>query len=173
MHCDRLLKKVASGDREAFTELYQSTQSMVFLTVLSVVKDRQTAEDLMQETFLTVYRSAGSFSGRGGKTWMAAIARNKALDFLRRRKFEISVDEKQAEPLFGSTSFESQFHDQLVLRTALGQLEEADREVFLLSHSGLKQREIAKVTGQPAGTVAWRYRRAVKKLSVLLKEVEG
>ena len=63
MHCDRLLKKVASGDREAFTELYESTRSMIFLTVLSVVKDRHAAEDLMQETFLTVYRTAGNFSG--------------------------------------------------------------------------------------------------------------
>ena len=173
MHCDRLLKKVASGDREAFTELYESTRSMVFLTVLSVVKDRHAAEDLMQETFLTVYRTAGNLSGRGGKTWIAAIARNKAVDYLRRKKFEFSVDEKLSEPLFGAASFEEQFHDQLVLRTALEQLEAADREVLLLSHSGLKQREIAKLTGQPAGTVAWRCRRALKKLSALLKEVEG
>jgi RNA polymerase sigma-70 factor (ECF subfamily) len=81
-----LLASVASGDRAAFEELYHVTSRRLFPIVRRIVGERELAEDVLQEIYLTIWRKAGQYDRRRGSpfSWIAAIARNRAIDRLRR-----------------------------------------------------------------------------------------
>ena len=84
---EQLLARIASGDREALGQLYHRTRSAVYALTLSYTKNAQDAEDLMQDTFVRVWDSAGQYRGRGSAMgWLLAIARNLALMKLRERE---------------------------------------------------------------------------------------
>ncbi len=85
-----LLARVALGDRAAFEAVYRDTGSYLFGVVLRVVQDRGTAEDVLQEVFVSVWRAAGSFDAARAQplTWLTHVARHRAIDGLRRRRTE-------------------------------------------------------------------------------------
>lgn len=85
-----LLARVALGDRAAFEAVYRDTGSYLFGVVLRVVRDRGTAEDVLQEVFVNVWRAAGSFDAARAQplTWLTHVARHRAIDGLRRRQTE-------------------------------------------------------------------------------------
>ena len=88
------LVRVAGGDRAALRLVYQDTSAKLFGVCLRILNDRSEAEDVLQEVYVTVWRKAGSFDpGRASPiTWMVAIARNRALDLIR-KKTEASIEE--------------------------------------------------------------------------------
>src|SRR5438034_10947213 len=91
-----LIGRIANGDRLAMQVLYARHHVRVFRFVVRLVRDEATAEDLISEVFLDVWRQAGRFEGRSAvSTWMLAIARFKALSALRRRPDE-GLDEETA-----------------------------------------------------------------------------
>ena len=91
-----LIGRIANGDRLAMQVLYVRHHVRVFRFVVRLVRDEATAEDLISEVFLDVWRQAGRFEGRSAvSTWMLAIARFKALSALRRRPDE-ELDEETA-----------------------------------------------------------------------------
>ena len=93
---EQLLARIASGDREALGQLYHRTRSAVYALTLSYTKNAQDAEDLMQDTFVRVWDSAGQYRGRGSAMgWLLAIARNLALMKLREREQQGSLDEDE------------------------------------------------------------------------------
>ena len=85
---ERLISRVALGDREAFRTLYDRTSAKLFGICLRILNDRQEAEDVLQETYVKIWNKAASFaSGRASPiAWLAAIARNQAIDRVRARK---------------------------------------------------------------------------------------
>src|SRR2546426_6249312 len=94
-----LIGRIANGDRLAMQVLYARYHVRVFRFVLRLVRNESTAEDLISEVFLDVWRQAGRFEGRSAvSTWMLAIARFKALSALRRRPEE-ELDERTAEAI--------------------------------------------------------------------------
>src|SRR5256884_2941070 len=91
-----LIGRIANGDRLAMQVLYARHHVRVFRFVLRLVRDQSTAEDLISEVFLDVWRQAGQFQGRSAvSTWVLAIARFKALSALRRRPDQ-ELDEETA-----------------------------------------------------------------------------
>ena len=88
------LVRVAGGDRAALRMVYQDTSAKLFGVCLRILKDRSEAEDVLQDVYVTVWRKAATFDpGRASPiTWMVAIARNRAIDFVRKRT-EISLEE--------------------------------------------------------------------------------
>src|SRR5262249_59339558 len=94
-----LISRIAGGDRLAMQALYARHHVRVYRFVLRVVRNEATAEDLISEVFLDVWRQAGKFEGRSAaSTWMLSIARFKALSALRRRP-EAELDEETAEQI--------------------------------------------------------------------------
>src|SRR5690349_10484646 len=92
-----LIQRIAQGDRLAMQVLFARHHVRVFRFVLRLVRNEATAEDLISEVFLNVWRQAGKFEGRSAvSTWLLAIARFKALSELR-RKPEHELDEETAE----------------------------------------------------------------------------
>ena len=99
MSLDEALGKLAAGDQTAFDEIYNRTRKTVYYIALSYLRERMLAEDVMQTVYLKVLGSASRYRrGTNGAAWIARITRNEAIDLLRRRSRELSVDER-ADPL--------------------------------------------------------------------------
>ena len=84
----RLLARAGVGDRAAFATLYERTSSHLLAVVLRINRDRAQAEDILQEVYVSVWRAASSFDAAQSQplTWLTSIARNRAIDSLRRKQ---------------------------------------------------------------------------------------
>lgn len=168
---EKLLLRVAGGDRDALAELYDRTHGAVYAAALSVLANTYDAEEVTHDTFLRIWDNAGRYRPGGSPmAWMLTIARNLALMELRRRgrRGELSDQEWDAIP---ADSPRVTAEDRAVLQDALGALEPTERQIVLLhAASGLKHRETAKLLGLPLGTVLSKYNRALRKMR---SELEG
>ena len=172
---EALIARIAGGDRLAMHVLFARHHVRVYRFVLRLVRNEATAEDLVSDVFLDVWRQAGKFEGRSAvSTWMLSIARFKALSALRRRP-EQELDDETAEQI------EDQSDDPevslakkdkaAVLRQALSELSAEHREIVDLVYYHEKSVEdVAGIVGIPEATVKTRMFYARKKLSELLKE---
>ena len=168
MNLDTLAPKIARHDKQAFQLLYEQLHRLVFTVCLGVVKNKGVAEELMQDVFVTVWTKSVQFRGKGYKTWILTVARNKALNALRQTGREIATDFSENETALGSYSIDTE--TGIVLRLALEKLNEQDRQIVLMRNGGLQAKEIAKTLGLPRGTVSWRYAEALK---ILKAEIGG
>jgi RNA polymerase sigma-70 factor, ECF subfamily len=170
-----LIGRIAGGDRLAMKVLFARHHVRVYRFVLRIVRNEATAEDLISEVFLDVWRQAEKFEGRSTvSTWMLSIARFKALSALRRRGEEALDDETAA-------AIEDQADDpevalakkdkSAVLRQCLTGLSAEHREIIDLVYYHEKSvEEVAAIVGIPEATVKTRMFYARRKLSELLKE---
>ena len=168
-----LIQRAADGDRSAFEQLYSRYARPVFGLALRRLGDRGRAEDAVQETFASVWRSAGSYKPeRGpGAPWLYAVARNAIVDRARSRS-EIPA-EIPDEPATGPGPPDQAEQNWVAWRVhrALEELPEREREVIQLAYwSGLSQSEVAEFLGLPLGTVKTRTRAALMRLSDSLGE---
>lgn len=174
MNDEELLKRISSGDQDAFRELYQNTDRTIYSFILSIVRNPQDAEEIMQETFLKVWTSASSYQSQGKPlAWMFTIARNLCYMRFRERRHQadIGLDELTGEEA-GEVCFQLEnLADAIVLQSALEILKEEERQIVLLhTAAGLKHREIAASLQMPLSTVLSKYNRAMKKLEKKLRE---
>lgn len=166
----RVVARARAGDLLAFEEIVRGCQADVHRFALYVTRDRTLAEDVTQETFLRAFRFIGGF--RGGSrfsSWLLRIARNCAIDLLRRRRPELSLDDEADGMSRPSTD--------PVLRVeidaALASVSPEHRESFLLAEVfGLSYQEIADVLGVRVGTVKSRMFRARQALCRALADEE-
>lgn len=174
MDDEKLLKRVAMGDAEAFRELYHSTDRTVYSFILSILKNPQDAEEVMQETYLKIWTSAASYQSQGKPlAWIFTIARNLCYMRFRdqKRQADIGLDDLGGEEAGEVCLLLENMADAIVLKSALEILKEDERQVVLLHASaGLKHREIAANLQMPLATVLSKYNRAIKKLKQYLRE---
>jgi RNA polymerase sigma-70 factor (ECF subfamily) len=167
-----LLVRIADRDREAFEILYHRYVRPVFGLALRRLRDRQRAEDAVQETFASVWRSAQSYRPERGPAapWLYTVARNAIVDRQRARVDQPAEvpDTPSAEP--GPLDrAEASFVSWRVHR-ALEELPEKEREVLELAYwSELSQSEVAEYLHIPLGTVKTRTRSALSRLADLLE----
>ena len=167
-----LIARVGEGDAGAFEQLYRRYSRPVFALALRRLGDRGRAEDAVQETFASIWRSAGSYRReRGpGAPWLYAVARNAIVD--RRR----ALGPVPAEPIDEASSdagpderAESSWTAWRIHR-ALAELPEHERKLIELAYwGGLSQSEIADFVGIPLGTVKTRTRSALSRLADALE----
>ena len=168
---ETLLSRIAGGDRAAFHTLYEQSSSAVYGYALSLLRSREDAEDVMQETFVKVCRSAHLYRPMGKPmAWILAICRNECMTHLRGQKRHIALaDAADAVPSWSSAV--SDHEDRLVLETAMQILTEQEREIVMLhAVGGLKHREIGAMLGLPLPTVLSKYHRSMAKLRRQLEE---
>jgi RNA polymerase sigma-70 factor (ECF subfamily) len=171
---DVLIGRIASGDRLAMQVLFARHHVKVFRFVLRLVRDESTAEDLISEVFLDVWRQAGKFEGRSQvSTWLLAIARFKALSVLRKRPEEELDDEAAAaieDPADDPGAVLEKKDKGQVLRKCLTALSAEHREIIdLVYYHEQSVEEVAQIVGIPENTVKTRMFYARKKLAELLK----
>jgi RNA polymerase sigma-70 factor, ECF subfamily len=169
-----LITRIAAGDRLAMQVLFARHHVKVYRFVLRLVGNPTTAEDLISEVFLDVWRQASRFEARSAvSTWLLAIARFKALSALRRRPEEELDDEKAAaiEDTADDPEIAVQKKDKSeALRKCLAALSPDHREIIDLVYYHEKSvEEVAEIVGIPEATVKTRMFYARKKLSELLK----
>lgn len=160
---DACLQDIAQGSMTALLQLYQELHRSIYALLLSIVKNKSLAEDLLQETFITVYSKAHLYVPRtNGRAW---VFRNLAYDALRKAKFTAPLEMDSGD----GASLPNSRVENLDLMSALLELDEADRQIVVLHVvAGFKHREIADFLSLPHSTVRWRYRRALSKLAAIL-----
>jgi RNA polymerase sigma-70 factor (ECF subfamily) len=170
-----LIGRIADGDRLAMQVLFARHHVRVYRFILRLVRNEATAEDLVSEVFLDVWRQAGKFEGRSAaSTWMLSIARFKALSALR-RKSEQELDDAMAETIVDDADDPEASLQKKdtgdVLRQAISTLSAEHREIIDLVYYHEKSvEEVAQIVGIPAATVKTRMFYARKKLGELLKQ---
>ncbi len=166
-----LIQRAATGDRGAFEDLYRRYARPVFGLALRRLGDRGRAEDAVQETFASIWRSAGSYRPeRGpGAPWLYAVARNAIVDRARVRAEVPSEIPDEASADTGPSERAEQSWISWRVHRALEELPEREREVIALAYwSGLSQSEVAEFLGIPLGTVKTRTRAALAHLAEIL-----
>jgi RNA polymerase sigma-70 factor (ECF subfamily) len=169
-----LIGRIANGDRLAMLVLFARHHVRVFRFVLRLVRNEASAEDLISEVFLDVWRQAGKFEGRAAvSTWLLAIARFKALTVLRRRP-EQELDEDTAEAIEDTedtpdVTLEKKDKSALIRKCLTGLSAEHREIIDLVYYHEKSVEEVAEIVGIPENTVKTRMFYARKKLAELLK----
>ena len=166
-----LLAAVAKGDQAAFERLYAATRAKLYGIVLRILRRSDLANEVLQETYLKIWSSAGKFDPALASpiTWMVSIARNRAIDVVRKRT-EASIEEEpevmavaaeNADPLARRETSEQRKR----LLTCLGRLDpDRQRLVLLAYYSGLSRDQLAVQFERPVNTVKTQLRRALAEI---------
>ncbi len=150
-----------SGDQGAMAELYDRYSSVVYAVALRVLGDTGAAEDVLQEVFLQLWRKPSAFdSARGSMgSWLAVITRNRAIDFLRKRKPETEIEDVvlSITPDLAADSDRTRTAEKV--RGVMGSMAASQRSALEMAYwEGMSHSEIADKTGEPLGTVKTRIR---------------
>ena len=180
----QLLARSGLGDREAFSQLYQRTAGHLLAVVLRIQRDRAAAEDLLQEVYVNVWKAAAGFDAARAQpmTWLTSIARNRAIDSLRRQATQPRLDSassasdpdaNEANDVVSSTPDDgpgplellSRASDARELQQCLQHLTPPQRQsVALAFYDGMSHAEVAERLREPLGTVKSWVRRALQSL---------
>lgn len=174
-----LLAATARQDQAAFAELYQLTKRKLFGIALTVLRRRDLAEDVMQEAFIRIWRSAASFDPARGLpiTWMATIVRNLAIDVKRSPAADEATDDDALTviPFKGRSALEELevSDDQRRLRAALKTLDPMKRKLVIAAYlNGESREELSRRFGAPVNTIKTWLRRAVLDIRAAIEEGE-
>ena len=184
-----LLARTALGDRAAFATLYDRTSGHLFAVLLRVQRDRALAEDLLQEVYVSVWRAAGGFDSARAQplTWLTSIARNRAIDSLRRAQTQPQLlsttrdtddddgspdaIDRAADHAPGPLELLDRACDARQLAHCMGGLAATQRQSLALAfYDGLSHAEVAEHLHQPLGTVKSWLRRALQALKQCLDQ---
>ena len=159
-----------SGSREGFNYLYNNYSAVLYGTVLKIVHDEETAQDVLQEAFVKIWNNIGQYDNTKGRiyTWILNIARNAAIDKLRSKgeimKSKIQTGDDIVHNISASQKAELQT-DTIGLRSMVAGLRpEYNSIVELAYYKGYTLDEISKTLDVPLGTVKTRMRAAMKQL---------
>lgn len=177
---DRLaLQRLARGDSGALKLVYQRFGGRAYAICLRILKDRSEAEEVLQETFMEVWRRARDYDPkRGGiEAWIATIARTRSIDHLRsqRTSEKVTMNVRPSGTMSVAPASPDQSaaasEDKAAVAAAIQNLPPEQRGVIELAFfEGLSHSEIAARTGDPLGTVKTRVRLGMEKLASLLPE---
>src|SRR3954466_10981884 len=170
-----LIGAVAQGDQAAFERLYVATRAKLYGVVLRILRRQDLAEEVIQETYVKIWNSAGQFNPALASpiTWMASIARNRAIDIVR-KKTEVSIEEEPQAMEVASDS-----PDPLARRAmtedlkrrleCIGRLEpDRQRLVLLAYYNGWSREQLAEKFAAPVNTVKkWLWRSMFGILQIL------
>ena len=170
-----MLERTAKADRQAFRSLYDASSAKLMGVLMRILKNREKAEDVLQEVYVKIWQKADTYDASLGRpiTWMATIARNRAIDVVRATRVETTLDEPGSEEsLYQMTSaatLQSPTDELESLRHCLGELAEDTREYVLLAYyQGYSREELAERYKSPIGTIKTRLRRGLLALKECL-----
>lgn len=179
-----LMARTALGDRRAFEALYRATSGTLLAVIARLLGDRAQAEEVLQEVYVTVWKSASSYSPHVARpmTWLMSIARNRAIDSLRRRSREPDTVSRYAtrgdgeegevdlldtleDPGAGPLALLEQATSQHALERCMGHLNDRQRSSLALAYyDGLSHAEVAGQLAEPLGTIKSWIRRGLLSL---------
>jgi RNA polymerase sigma factor (sigma-70 family) len=179
------LAAVANKDAQAFRALYDTTSSKLFGFALRILIKRELAEEVLQESFVSVWNNAGTYQASlaAPMTWMTTIVRNKAFDLLRRvdHAVELDADTFDKDVMEAMESADPSPLDALQLTDdakglarCMTRLEGLHRQAIALAfYHDLSHSEVAQQLKLPIGTVKTWIRRGLERLRMCLQKMEG
>ena len=157
---NKLLDSVRGGDKTAFEDLYERMKKPLFTIILRITHDFAQSEDILQELFLKIYLSTPENTANP-RAYMCRMARNLAIDSVRRKKTEVGLEEAEHHAWHPQDDSAA----ELDIENAIMALAERERQIVTLHlNGGLKFREVAAIMELPLGTVLWAYRKAINEL---------
>jgi RNA polymerase sigma-70 factor (ECF subfamily) len=167
-----LVSRVRAGDQNAMGALYDRYSPLVYAVGLRVLADSAAAEDVLQEVFMQLWRNPARFDASRGSlgAWLAVISRNRAIDALRKRRYESDIEDivVSVEPDLASEADRSRAAKNV--RDVLNGMHPAQRQALEMAFfEGLTHTEIAAKIGEPLGTIKTRIRAGLLALRKALK----
>jgi len=175
---NELMELVRDGKVEKLAILFERYQTMLYNFFLRLTGNRAASEDLVQEVFIRILKYRAGYQGENRfVVWMFQIARNAHVDFLRKKKGEVALDDQFAEAPSQEPLPEERFEadqEAALVRRALDKLPPKKKELLVLFRfQNLKLREIAELLDVQVGTVKVQVHRALKDLSRIYLELQG
>lgn len=172
---ERLMAAVAAGEQEAFAALYRATSAKLYGVALRILRRRDLADEVIQEVYVRIWNSAAAFDPARASpiTWMVTIARNRALDEVR-RVAPLPIEEAPealhvADDAMSASERVEIASDLERLRTCLDGLEPERRDIVRLAYlDGLSRKELGLRFGHPPGTIKTWLHRSLKQLKACL-----
>jgi RNA polymerase sigma-70 factor (ECF subfamily) len=162
-----LLSLVQRGDEQAMASLFDRYSKVVYSVALRVLRDPASAEDVLQEIFMQIWRNPDSFIATRGSLggWLAVVSRNRSIDSLRRKR---PMDSVEDVVLASSCNLGDEAERNIMMEKARLMIHQLPREqrktLEMAFFDGLTHSEIAEMTGDPLGTVKTRIRSALTTL---------
>lgn len=157
------IRQIQKGEKEGLKQIYQAYVGLIYSVVYDMTGQREDAQDITMDVFIRLWERADTYRfGGKHKAWLITIARNMTIDFLRKHKRELPVEEV---PEGEGEDMSLEVVGNLSFREAMEQLKPGEREVMDLKIlGGFTFQEISKVLKKPMGTVTWLYRQGLNKL---------
>ena len=162
-----LLALVQKGDEYAMASLFDRYSKVVYSVALRVLRDPASAEDVLQEVFMQIWRNPNGFVATRGSLggWLAVVARNRSIDALRRKRPSEQVDDMALASNYNLADEAERNSLMEKARGVIHQLPIEQRKTLEMAFfDGLTHSEIAEMTGDPLGTVKTRIRSALTTL---------
>lgn len=186
---ERAVEKIRSGDRDGLKEIYLAYVKFIYAVIFEILQNKENTEDVTSDFFVKLWDTAEQYRpGHGHRGYLAAIARNMAIDWIRKHKREVPLTEPDLgggserdmdvpDTMSGSMNaaagippsagrpVEEEVIGNLTVNEALMQLKDGERQIINLKVLGdMTFKEIAETLHMPMGTVTWKYQSAIKKL---------
>ncbi|MGN1179875.1 MAG: RNA polymerase sigma factor [Suilimivivens sp.] len=178
---EQAVARMVQGDKTALKEIYEAYIGYIYRIIYEVLQNKENAEDVTSDFFIRLWDKADQFKpGSGHKGYLATMARNMAIDFIRKhRKEELTAmlqdieagpeEEEKSRKHYYKEETESEVEQSVIrnmtVKEALDTLKPSERQVVSLKVLGeMTFKEIAQAMGIPMGTVTWKYQNAIKKL---------
>ncbi len=168
---DTLISRAQAGDEGAFTELMRAHYAFIYAIVIGIVNNRNDAEEVVQDTFLNAYRGLAQYEEQTKlKSWLAKIARNRALNWLREQRIDtVSIDEVSEDTLQSTDSPDEQLirrEQRELIRRAMETLSKKDRDIAQSYYlDGASYDELIRTHGLSYKAISFRLSRAKQKLA--------
>ena len=165
-----LIRGAAAGDHDAFAEFYDRWSGRLLALIVQILVDRAQSEEVLQEVFLEIWRSASDFSPDRGsaRAWAVTMARRRAIDRVRSSQAAKNREDRWHDYLPDMDLTVQAVEDRIVgqeARRALDAVGEPQRSTLVMAYfTGLTHTEIARRTGVPLGTVKTRIRNGIARL---------
>ncbi len=177
---EKAVARMVQGDKTGLKEIYEAYIGYIYRIIYEVLQNRENAEDVTSDFFIRLFDKADQFKpGSGHKGYLAAMARNMAIDFIRKHRreeltamlqdIETGPEEEGSGKKYYKEAAESEVEKSVIqnmtIKEALETLKPSERQVVSLKVLGeMTFKEIAGTMGIPMGTVTWKYQNAMKKL---------
>lgn len=163
------LQLIQEKDKAGLRNIYQEYITLIYHTVLNIIKNKEDAEDITSEFFIKLANVSDKYiSGNGHRTWLITIARNLTIDYIRKNKREIPAEEIYEDvtlTVMPSSTPEESYLTKQSFKELIHKLNAKEQELITLKILGeLTFKEIAAILNEPMGTITWRYQNAINKL---------
>ena len=169
------LNLIQDKDKAGLRNIYTEYLTLIYHTVLSVIKNKEDAEDITSEFFIKLANISDKYKeGNGHITWLITIALNMTIDYIRKHKRELHTDDIYEDVTLTSVPSETPEETYLTkqsFKELIHKLKSKEQEIIILKIVGeLTFKEIADILKEPMGTITWRYQNAISKLRRLQNE---